>query len=221
MLRLFVLILLLANGVYYAWSQGLLKGYGFAPVSQSEPQRISAQIRPEALKVLPGDDARKTETAASTPTSDQPAECLQAGPFDDTQTLALRKTLEAALPVGAWQLDAVVEPARWIVYMGKYADAQAVATKRTELASLNLKVEPLVNPALEFGFSLGAAETRGGAEARLEALKQRGVKTAKVVEERPEVRGTVLRITAADDVLKAHADELKPVLAGKPLRVCK
>ncbi|HOZ63300.1 MAG TPA: SPOR domain-containing protein [Burkholderiaceae bacterium] len=221
MLRLLVLILLLANGVYYAWSQGLLKGYGFAPASQSEPQRISAQIRPEALKVLPNDDARKTEIAVSAPASDRPAECLQAGPFDDTQTLVLRKTLEAALPVGAWQLDSVIEPARWIVYMGKYVDAQAVAIKRGELASLNLKVEPLVNPALEFGFSIGAAETRGGAEARLEALKQRGVKTAKVVEERPEVRSTTLRITAADDVLKAHAEELKPALVGKPLRACK
>lgn len=221
MLRLFVLLLFLANGAYYAWSQGLLKGYGFAPVSQSEPQRLSAQIRPEALNVLPSDEARKTEAAASSPVAARPAECLQAGPFDDVQALALRKTLEASLPVGVWQLDSVVEPARWIVYMGKFPDAQAVAAKRAQLAYLNLKLEPLVNSTLEFGISLGVSETRGAAEARLEGLQQRGVKTARVVEERPEVRSTVLRITATDDVLKAHGDELKPVLAGKPLRTCK
>jgi hypothetical protein len=105
--------------------------------------------------------------------------------------------------------------------MGKFPDAQAVAAKRVELTRLNLKLEPLTNPALEFGISLGAFETRGAAEVQLETLKQRGVRTARVVEERPEVRGTLLRITATEDVLKAHQDELKPALAGKPLRTCK
>jgi hypothetical protein len=221
MLRLFVLILLLANGVYYAWSQGLLKAYGFAPTQPSEPQRISGQLRPEALRILSSDEARKMDAPASVATSTRPAECLQAGPFDETQAVVLRRTLEAALPTGAWQLDTVVEPARWIVYMGKFPDTQTVAAKRAQLAYLNLKLEPLVNPDLEFGLSLGAYETRGAAEVRLESLKQRGVRTARVVEERPEVRGALLRVTATDEVLKAHQDELKSALAGKSLRTCK
>ena len=222
MLRLIVLLLLLANGIYYAWSQGLLKAYGFAPAQASEPQRISGQLHPEALRILSSDEARKMDAPApAASTSTRPAECLQAGPFDETQTVVLRRTLEAALPVGAWQLDTVVEPARWIVYMGKFPDAQTVSAKRTQLAYLNLKLEPLVNPDLEFGLSLGAYETRGAAEVRLESLKQRGVRTARVVEERPEVRGALLRVTATDEALKAHQDELKPALAGKSLRNCK
>jgi len=86
---------------------------------------------------------------------------------------------------------------------------------------LKIKLEPLVNPALEFRISLGAFETRSAAEVQLETLKQRGVRTARVLEERPEVRGALLRITAAEDVLKAHQEELKPALAGKPWRTCK
>ena len=46
MLRFFVLVLLLANAGYYAWSQGLLLEWGLAPASQSEPQRLAQQIRP-------------------------------------------------------------------------------------------------------------------------------------------------------------------------------
>ena len=54
MLRLFVLALILANGLYLAWSQGWLRAQGFAPAPQSEPQRMAQQIRPEALKILTG-----------------------------------------------------------------------------------------------------------------------------------------------------------------------
>ncbi|MEY4884655.1 MAG: hypothetical protein RIS34_2509 [Pseudomonadota bacterium] len=220
MLRLAVLFLLLSNAVYYAWTHELLKAYGFAPAQQSEPQRLAQQIRPEALRILVNGDLPTADTLvpAAVP---RPPECLQAGLFDDTQTALLRQALEAALPVGTWQLDPVVEPARWIVYMGKYADAQALAVKRAQLASLNLKFEPLVNPTLEFGLSLGAYETRGAAEARLESLKQRGVHTARVLEERPRVQGATLRMAAVDDALRVSLDALKPALAGKPLRSCK
>ena len=51
MLRLTVLLLLLANGGYFAWSQGLLLPWGYGPLQQSEPQRLRQQIRPEALRI--------------------------------------------------------------------------------------------------------------------------------------------------------------------------
>ncbi|MFM2276061.1 MAG: hypothetical protein RL211_1933 [Pseudomonadota bacterium] len=221
MLRLIVLILLLLNGVYYAWSQGLLKVYGLAPVQATEPQRITGQLRAQALRVLSGDEMAKMNAPASTATSPRPAECLQAGLFDETQAIALRRTLESVLPGGAWQLDTVVEPARWIIYMGKFPDAQAVAAKRNQLTQLKLKPEPLLNPELELGLSLGAHSTRSAAQEELENLKRRGVRTARIVEERPEMRKALLRVTAVDDVLKVHQDELKSVLAGKSLRACK
>jgi len=39
MLRLLVLLLVLANAGYFAWSQGLLAAWGFAPAATGEPQR--------------------------------------------------------------------------------------------------------------------------------------------------------------------------------------
>ncbi|OGA98748.1 MAG: hypothetical protein A3E79_05760 [Burkholderiales bacterium RIFCSPHIGHO2_12_FULL_61_11] len=61
MLRALVLALLLANLGYFAWTQGLLAAYGFAPASQSEPQRLSQQIRPEAMQLLTPGEARQLE----------------------------------------------------------------------------------------------------------------------------------------------------------------
>ena len=72
MLRLAVIVLLLANAGYYAWSQGLLRPLGYAPQEQSEPQRMNQQIRPETLQILKVNPS-KTSSAAppgstSTPT---------------------------------------------------------------------------------------------------------------------------------------------------------
>ena len=221
MLRLLVLLLLLLNGMYFAWSQGLLRPYGFAPTQQTEPQRVARQIRPEVVRILSVDEARRAELAA--PTAGKSGECLQAGLFDDLQTVVLRQAAQTVLPPGSWLLDDVVESARWIVYMGKYPDAQALARKRTELVDLNLSLrfEPLNNPALEFGLSLGGFETELLANAELALLAQRGVRTARVVQESPEQRGMLLRIPALDEAIRPRLDELKPSLAGKPLRACR
>ncbi len=219
MLRLLVLLLMLANGGYFAWSQGLLRPYGFAPAQQSEPARMNQQLNPQAMRILLPEEAKKGDAMAAA--AQKPLECLQAGLFDDSETLALRTKLEGSLPKDAWALEAVVEPARWIIYMGKYPNADAVAKKRAELASLNLRFEAVNNPALAFGLSLGGFESQTAADAALAAFSKRGVRTAKVVQERAEVRGTLLRLAAVDDAIKARLDDLKPSLAGKALRACK
>ena len=135
MLRFFVLALVFVNGVYFAWSQGLLLDLGFAPVQQAEPQRLAQQIKPELLHLLTVQELRLED--APPRVAGKLPECLQAGLFDETQSALLRRTLETGLPAGSWMLDETGEPARWIVYMGKFVSAEALAKKRSELASLN------------------------------------------------------------------------------------
>ena len=105
--------------------------------------------------------------------------------------------------------------------MGKYPTPQALAKKRSELASLNLKFEPVTNKSLDYGVSLGAFQTRDAATRALDGLTKRGVRTARVVQERPELRGFTLKLAAADDSIKARLEEFKSALAGKPLRACR
>ena len=147
MLRLIVLFLLLANGAYFAWAQGLLAAWGVAPAQQSEPQRLAQQIRPEALKVLPADEAKRVELATGLP---KPADCLQAGPLEEAQAAPLRASL-ASWPAGSWSLEPTVEPANWIVYMGKYPTIEALTKKKAELRYLGVSFQSVLNPALEFG----------------------------------------------------------------------
>ncbi len=219
MLRLLVLLLVLLNAGYYAWSQGMLRSYGWAPVEQSEPQRLTQQIRPEAIRILPADEGRRAEQVALTPP--KPPECLQAGLFDEAQTETVRKALETSLPGGAWSLELMAEPARWIVYMGKFPNAAAQEKKKVELEKMKLRLQPLDNPELQLGLSLGRFETQAQAQTELNALQRRGVRTARVVQERPEIRQSQLRIPAADEALRPKLEEIKPALGDKTLRSCR
>jgi hypothetical protein len=219
MLRFFALLLILLNGLYFAWSQGLLQGLGFAPAQQTEPQRLNQQIKPEALRLLSAQEARLLGSAPRV--ASKPVECLQAGPFDERQGALLQQALEKSnLPTDAWVLETKITPARWIVYLGKFANAEALAKKRADLSSLKLKFQPLGNPALEPGLSVGRFETQAGANAARDALVRRGLRTARVVQEQAEVRGVVLRLPAADDSLRTRVNELKPALADQVLSRC-
>ncbi len=217
MLRLAALTLVLLNAVYFAWSHRLLPG--FAPEQQTEPQRMGWQLRPDSLHLLTAPEPRPAE--AQLAVAAPPPMCLQAGLFDEAQSALLRAALAATLPPGSWTLDAAAEPARWIVYMGKFPNDEALVKKRAELASLNLRYQPLVNPALQLGLSLGQFETQAAAAAGLTALSRRGVRSARVVQERTELRGVMLRMSGAEPVLRTRFEALRPVLADKVVSPCR
>lgn len=216
MLRLIVLLLVLLNAAYYVWSHGLLRPYGWAPADVAEPQRLSRQIRPESLTILSAEEVRRLEQAAAP----KGAECLQAGWFEGAEIETLRKGLEGVLPAGSWQLDTRTEPASWLVYMGRFPNEAARERKRAELAQMKLEPLPIDNAELEPGLALVRAATQAQAQAELAALQRRGVRTARVVQEKPASEQALLRLPAVDEALKARLDELRPALQDHPLRPC-
>ncbi len=251
MLRLLVLALALANVGYFLWSQGALAVLGWAPVNQSEPYRLDQQIRPDAIRLLPGTPSAPASVASGAAPSPvlaaslpsplpvtsaasiasaafapatagaAPGDCLQAGVFTDVQANALRTRLQASLPDGRWALNPVVEPARWIIYMGRYADEETVAKKRGELRARGVSFEAVQNPGLNPGLSLGHFETKLDADRELAKDAERGVRTARVIQERAERRGHRLELPNVDALLKTRLAAFKPLLAGKALTSCR
>jgi len=64
--RILLLALILANGLYFAWSQGALAVFGLLPASytEREPQRLSQQVRPGALQIKPGASSSASSQSA-------------------------------------------------------------------------------------------------------------------------------------------------------------
>ncbi len=220
MLRFFVILLLLANGAYFAWSRGHLAVLGLAPVSQSEPARLQAQIKPEALRLLGSSEIRRIESTPTAPAAAKAPECLQSALLNEKLAQAVRTAAEG-LPNGSWVMDSTEEPARWIVYMGKYTAPDLLAKKKAELRQLGVDYESPQISSLEPGISLGGHPTQAEATRELVDLNRRGVRTAKVLQEKPPVKGQVLRLPVVDDALRGQLDGVRTALGNAVLRTCK
>ena len=217
MLRALILFLVLTNGVFWAWSQGMFQAYGLGPQQYSEPQRLSQQIQPESLRVVPAAEVQKRVAEAQ---AQEPVQCLQAGLFDEAQTLALRTALAAGLPAGSWQLDPATEPGRWIIYIGKLSTPDAMAKKRAQLTARKLRFEPISSGPLAPGFSLGTFDDESAAQAELSALARKGLRTARIEQTQAPVQGFTLRLAAVNAEIKQRLAALADVMAGRELVPC-
>jgi hypothetical protein len=224
MLRFFVLLLVLANGAYFAWAKGHLAVLGLAPTAQQEPQRLRAQIKPEAVRLLNASDVRREQAQEQLQAAQQAADkatvCLESGWLSDSQANTVRAAA-ASLPENTWRMDSSVQAARWIIYMGKYANAEALNIKKSELRQLGVSFESLRTASLEPGVALGVFDNQKEANTELAKLTQRGVRTAKVLQETPQRSGQQLKLPAVDEALKNQLDGIRSALGSVPLVSCK
>lgn len=66
MLRALILLLVLANLAFLAWTQGLLSPLARPPMSsEREPERLNLQVQPERVTVLGAEAAAKLEREQS------------------------------------------------------------------------------------------------------------------------------------------------------------
>ena len=218
MLRIFVAALLVANLAFFAWSQGWLDDIvGVRSIGDREPERMGRQVNPELVRVLPVGDAALTG-AAPGPTA---AACLEAGPFNDTDAAIAQTAAQLALPAAGVTDVKTDKPGLWIVYMGRYANREALTKKEDELKRRKLDYEEVRdNAALAPGLSLGRFDAPTAAAAALEQFAQQGIRTARVVELAPASNSHMLRIVAADAALAAQAMSIKLGALGKGFAGC-
>jgi len=97
MLRTLVVLLLVANGAFFAWSQGWLDAVTGSARGEREPARLAAQVRPDDVKLL---SPRAASAALAAAATGGPV-CLEAGPFTGAELEAAERRL-ATLPPGSW-----------------------------------------------------------------------------------------------------------------------
>lgn len=146
-------------------------------------------------------------------------ECWVAGIFDERQAETLRSAA-ANMPAGSWVLEPTPQPGRWMIYMGRFADQEALEKKQAELRARKVNFDRANNPALEPGLSLGRFASEETAQRELANLATQGVRTARVVQERAETPGFTLRLPAVTDSMKPQLGNLRAALGGKTLKAC-
>ena len=226
-----------------------------APWPITEPGRISQQLRPEHINVLrepkvPVTPVSTPEQAASTPpalaeptattlpstqapaedrpgnVSTETAQCMQlSGTLNDRQFANLRTAMTDTLPVSAWTVSTSVQAARWIVYSGKFASADALVARKAELKLMQVEFRDVSATNLQPGLAMGTYSTEASAQQALRDVAKAGVKGAKVVIERPEATLYTFKLPEATDALQARfkrlMDDMPPdVLKGKTLQAC-
>jgi len=161
-------------------------------------------------------------TPAQSSAAAEPARaCWQAGAFTMAQADRLRAALpELGLPASGWQLVESRSNGRWIVYMGRYDNAEQLERKKVELRALKVDFRTISAPGLAPGLALGTFSNEAAAQQALQKAVRDGVRTARVAQERAESLSFTLRLPAATPAQRAAIDGLGDMMAGKTLQGC-
>ena len=97
MLRALLVLLVIANLVFFAFSRGALHGLlGLRALGDREPERLVNQVRPQTIRLLPAGGA------ASAAPIDPGVPCFETPTFTAGDAAAVEAALAANLPAGAW-----------------------------------------------------------------------------------------------------------------------
>jgi polygalacturonase len=148
--------------------------------------------------------------------------CLELGPFALAELPGAEKALRAAaVPAGRWTVLKSERKGSYLIYMGRYADQEALANKQAQLQRLKVDAKPLTNwPDLQPGLVLGRFEDKATADGALARLSTRGVRTARVITITPGVTLATLRLPTVDSALREQLASVKQTLAGIALNPC-
>lgn len=197
------------------------------PAASTPADDQPASGEPSGNQASAASEAGASDTASSAitrigtgTTPDQAAICLEAGPFTAAEQRQVTPQL-AQLPTGSWTTQTVAVQGLWLVYMGPYGDAESYQRKQTELRRIRgLQFEEVRSPAnLAMGLSLGRYNQESQAQAALETLRQRGIRTARVVTVRPAMDLTVVRVAQANPAVQRVLGGLT-LPAGKGFAGC-
>lgn len=222
MLRLLALLLLLANALFFAWTERWLDPLLGPSAHEREPERVARQLHPDAVKLLPPEaaSAALADALAAAARAAQ-GTCMEAGPFTDAE-IGPAEQLLADLPAGSWHRISVDLPGSWLVYMGRYPTREALQKKTEELRRLKVPFEEVKSPPeLDNGLSLGHFNTREEADAALAAVGTRGVRSARVVQQAPPRVQHRLRVERATTSVAAQIIAMPQAALAGGFETCK
>jgi len=190
-----------------------------APSAASAPEPVAPQPGQQPAPTPAAKAATSVATAASKPGK---GICIEAGPFTSAEYASAEAMLRPLLPAGIWTRQTVAIQGMWLVYMGPYPEADQLQRKQDELKRIkDLDFEVVRTPAnLAPGISLGRFSKQENAENQLETLRNKGIRTARIVNLRPAMELQLLRVPRADVDTQVKLSSIK-LPQGKGFTACR
>lgn len=230
-MRVLFLLLLLANAGFFAWSRLS------PPETTADPAPLARQIEPEKLKIVaPSALPSPASPAPPKPTAAAPApaaavppyptvslKCIEWGAFTLADAAQAEKALEPlALGPRLTQRRTAEETAGWWVFIPSQTNRQGALRKAAELKGLGVGDYFIMQEEgpLRWSLSLGVFRTEEGAQARLAALREQGVRTAQVGQRETVVPKVWLQVRGVDPALERQLAQAALQMDGSELRSC-
>ncbi|MDC8787227.1 hypothetical protein [Roseateles koreensis] len=212
MLRALLLILLLLNALFFAWTRGWLDDVvGIKARGDHEPERAARQLYPERVQVL-------SPQALAAARAQEPRVCLELGPLlgDAALQTAQSALARAGVTPTEFQPQHSNQPGVWAVATIKLSAKEFQQRKEDTYRKMKINFEYLQDMPTEMpSLILSRHDSEKAANAQLAALDRRSLKGLRVLQlQAPMIRHSLL-VPQADEALRAKLAELSkdPALA--------
>lgn len=214
-MRLFVFLLILANLLFFAWTHEYL-----GVLRDSDAFRVGQQLLAEQVRIVSNDqpppEVARPQKAAK-PVERPPAEvCVALDEMPLAAAESLETLLADKLPAFKMVRTAVPGNSSYWVNIPPLKNKREAESKAAELKKLGIKEFFIVqdNGANNLAISLGLFSTQESAESALEALRDKGVRSARITE-RPlkpavahvEIRGPEAQATEINQIIAQSAPD--------------
>ena len=207
-MRVLILLLLLANIGFFAWQRY------FAVTDDPARQIAELQISPERIRLV------NVETVSAVAPALRPAACAEWGAFSGPDVARADAALAAlALPAGAVQRRVSDVDGYW-VHMPPQKTRADVDRKIGELKALGIADFYVVTEPAQWrnAISLGLFKSEPAADAELERLRERGVRSAVVTRREKFLKQVVFFVREPEPATVARLTELNRDFTGTEIK---
>lgn len=228
-MRLAFLLLLAANLAFFAWARFLAP-----PDPAVDRAPLARQLEPQKLRIVPQRELAQLPSAAPAPEKPKPkpvaapapeaapVACVEWGSFSPADASRAAQRLEP-LALGARLAQYRGEEiASWWVHMPPQGNRAGALKKAAELKQLGVFDYFIVqdNGALRWSLSLGVFRSEDAAKAHLEALRDKGVRSAVIGRRETRVPKVWFQVREVDAPLQARLEAAARDFESATLHEC-
>jgi hypothetical protein len=217
--RLLFLLLLAANLGFFAWTRFLAP-----PDPAVDRQPLARQLEPHRLRIVGGRELAKAATPKPASPAPEPARiaCLEWGSFSPADATRAAQRLDP-LALGARLAQyRGEETAGWWVHMPPQGSRANALRKAAELRKLGVEdYFILQDPGpTRWALSLGVFSTEDAAKSHLQALREKGVRTAVIDPRETRVPKVWFQVRDVEAPLQGRLQAIAQEFEGATLHEC-